>query len=78
MIAYSTFSKVVVMLVAIYSDTFSDADPVKQDKNILEVFAKVFNNEWSDYGCLGSYTFGISIKAGTKILHLHKTWIKLS
>jgi hypothetical protein len=45
LIAYSTFSKVVVMLVAIYSDTFSDADPVKQDKNILEVFAKVFNNE---------------------------------
>lgn len=42
------------MFVAIYYDTFYDAEPVKQDKKIFEVSAKVFNNERSDYGCLGS------------------------
>lgn len=66
------------MLVAIYSEIFSDAEPVRQDKKIFEVFANVFSRDWRDSGCLGSYIFGISIKVGTKILHLHKTWMKLS
>ena len=43
--ASTTFSKVVVMLVAIYSETFSDAEPVRQDKKIFEVFANVFSRD---------------------------------
>ena len=43
-----------MMFLAIYSDVFSDTDPVKQDRNILDVPSNVFNNEQIDYGCLGS------------------------
>lgn len=67
-----------MMFLAIYSDVFSDTDPVKQDKNIFDVPSKVFSNEFIDYDCLGSYSFGISIKHGINTLFFAMALIKLS
>jgi hypothetical protein len=36
---------VVAIFLAIYSEIFSDADPVMHDRKILEVFDKVFKRE---------------------------------
>jgi hypothetical protein len=39
-----------VIFLAIYYDTFSEAEPVRQERKIFEVFARVLSREWRDYG----------------------------
>jgi hypothetical protein len=36
------------IFLAIYSDTFSEAEPVRQVRNILEVLLRVLSREWMD------------------------------
>ena len=43
--ALSMISNVYRIFLAIYYDTFYDADPVKQERNIFDVFARVFRRE---------------------------------
>ena len=43
-----------MMFFAIYSEVFSETDPVKHDKNILEVLSRVLVRENMDSDCLGS------------------------
>jgi hypothetical protein len=42
-----------MIFLAIYSETFSDAEPVKQEVKIDDVFCSVFSRECNDSGCLG-------------------------
>lgn len=42
------------IFLAISYETFSEAEPVRHERNIFEVLARVFSNECRDSGCLGS------------------------